>query len=495
MLPNLSGLHIVAQRAPGGRGGLRRALRIGSAATESNSKYVTLIKETWDLLGPEGGAEGVRKAVAKALGTLFAKSVHGLYENGVVLSADEQTVTFKYFKAEKIMRVLTLSGELLIECFAYFAKPILEGHMQSLSNVQMASAWSAEKKAAALLFYDFSFMDVADPDLRGMCATDVRHMTTSLVDAPPREYVREYLCQPWYFRQFMVAFEKLSAMWESGDILDKSFQQLVTVSWEALGWGVDPMAESGTMGAFTLSDAYPPTIEDLRLFSKRSAYKNMSMVYVDSVAMYWEVWGEFLNSSPTKMPPMTPFDVERSRGSAWGIFIKREPGERDALLKKLETMWNEYKEKKGLVQLVDLIQQFNGNHYFRDGNGRFSMLLIQLHMRATKNQLVYFWDHNPNGPCLAKYVNMLQLAPCIPTVAKERPFDKIAIKHAFEKALEFQCDESDTARGDMPYVEPDIEVADPDKTGYRILGVSQKRGRSNNDLGSEHYDRQLHQRM
>lgn len=480
VLPNLSGLRIVAQRAPGGPRDRRRALRTGSAltTTTSGSDFVFQVKK----VAQPQGAQAVRAVIARVLGSQFAKRVQFWFEEGVKLEADGTTVTFKLGLDTPVMRKITMSEEFLNACIAYFAKPVLSGHMVALTDPLMARAWASEKDDAIRMFYnDFPSMDIADAGLRCMCATDAKNFKTPLVGAPPREYVQEFLCQPWYFREFMGAFELLSKMWDSGEILRKSFRELATISWEALGWAVDPHQHSGNLGGFMLSNAYQPTEEDLRLFQARFAYRDMSMVYVDGTTGYWALWNEFKKAG-AEVPPMTDFGVERKKGWAWAVYIRRTWTERDALLAKLETMWDAYKKSGSLVDLVDLIQQFNGNHYFRDGNGRFSMLLIQLHMRATQKQLVYFWDHNPNGPCLAKYVHMLQTAPRIPKVlTPKRLFDREAIRNAFGDALDFHCD--GFVHDWMPYLDSDMSDSDTEPV-YRSLP---KRARSSSDvLDREH---------
>lgn len=472
VLPDLSGLRIVVQRAPGGPRDRQRALRTGGAFAMSGGDFVFQVKK----VAQPQGANAVKAVIERVLGSMLTRRIQFFMDEGVKLEADGTTVTFKIGLDTPVMRKITLSEEFLNACIAYFEKPILNGQMKALTDPLMARAWTSEKDDAIRLFYDFPSMDIADAGLRCMCATDAKNFKTPLVGAPPREYVQEFLCQPWYFREFMGAFELLSKMWDSGEILRKSFRELATISWEALGWGVDPIANSGNLGGFMLSNAYQPTEEDLRLFKARFAYREMSMVYVDGAAGYWALWLEFKKQG-SQIPPMTDFGVERKKGSAWAIYIRRTWQERDALLLKLETMWNVYKKSGSLVDLVDLIQQFNGNHYFRDGNGRFSMLLIQLHMRATQKQLIYFWDHNPNGPCLAKYVHMLQTAPRIPkVVAPDQFFDREAIKNAFGDALDYHCD--GFVHDWMPYLDSDMSESEMEPV-YRTLV---KRARSSSDV-------------
>ena len=162
------------------------------------------------------------------------------------------------------------------------------------------------------------------------------------------------------------------------------------------------------------------------------------------------------------MPPEMPFDSPRTPGAAWVVFMIRNPAERPAVLAVLERLWAAYARERTTEALVDLIQTFNGNHYFRDGNGRFSMLLIQLHMHATTGRFVYLWNHNPNGPCLAKYARMLDLAIPVPNQAPyEVAHDRI--RQAYEAAMQVSCSRrSQMPLPDLPFSEVNFVAMEED---------------------------------
>lgn len=391
-------------------------------------------------LAEKKGAAAVKASLGKALGLMLAEKVTGLYDQGVEMSQDGKSISFKYATSTKQMRVITMSNEFLDACINYFAKPVQFNYMKELSNEQFAKVWLAEKDEAARLFYDFSSMKVADAGMRGMCCTDVQYMKP-IEGAPPKDYIQEYLCQPWYFRRFMNAVEELKPIWENGDAFKMSFEQLSTLCWKFLGWGNDdPHSNKGvdnTCISFTFTDAYNPDVLDLRAFRDRMKYSKVGMIFVRTVAEYWSVRKQILATGT--LPDSTPFSPPPQGRGAWGIYIMRSAKERTELLEQLNQMWKDYTRHQSLTNLVDLIQQFNGNHYFSDGNGRFSMLLIQMHMLATTNRFIYFWNHNPNGPCLSKYVQMLNTAPYIPTGYNSQEFDKERIKKAFHDALKTEC--------------------------------------------------------
>ncbi len=428
-------------------------------------------------LAEKRGPDAVKAFLGKALGSMLAKKVTGLFDQGVEMSQDGKSISFKYATGTKQMRVITMSSEFLDACINYFAKPIQLNHMQELSNAQFAEVWLAEKDEAARLFYDFSSMKVADAGMRGMCCTDVQYMKP-IEGAPPKDYIREYLCQPWYFRRFMNAVEELKPIWENGDAFKMSFEQLSTLCWKFLGWGNDPHSNWGvdnTYISFTFTDAYNPDVMDLRAYRDRMKYSKVSMVFVKTVAEYWSVRKQILETKT--LPDSTPFaPLQKGRG-AWGIYIMRTAKERTELLEQLNKMWKDYTRHRSLANLVDLIQQFNGNHYFADGNGRFSMLLIQMHMLATKNCLIYFWNHNPNGPCLSKYVQMLNTAPCIPNGHEPREFDREAIKRAFYDALNTECSDPEPLL--LPFYESPLSESSEEETDqsnkrgpvYRTMGT------------------------
>ncbi|MBN38449.1 MAG: hypothetical protein CMI29_08290 [Opitutae bacterium] len=391
-------------------------------------------------LAEKKGAAATQEFLGKALGSMLANKVTGLYDQGVEMSQDGKSISFKYATGTKQMRVITMSNEFLYACINYFAKPIQLNYMKELSNAQLVEAWSTEKDKAAQLFYDFSSMRVADAGMRGMCCTDVQYMSP-VEGAPPKDYIQEYLCQPWYFRRFMNAVEELKPIWENGDAFNMSFEQLSTLCWKFLGWGNDPHSNRGvdnTYHSFRLTNAYNPDVLDLRAFRDRIKYSEVSMIFVQTAEEYWSVRKQ-IRATGT-LPDSTPFSPPLKGRGAWDIYIKRNAKERTELLEQLNEMWKDYARHQSLTNLVDLIQQFNGNHYFPDGNGRFSMLLIQMHMLATTNRLIYFWNHNPNGPCLSKYVQILNTAPYIPTGYNSQEFDKGRIKQAFHDALETECD-------------------------------------------------------
>jgi hypothetical protein len=387
--------------------------------------------------------------MSKALGTMFLQKLSGVYNNGFNLSGDGKSVIFLYTNTSRVMRKLVFSEWFLAECVRYFEKPALINHLKNASDARVADVWNEERDDAIRLFYNFSSMDGSDPGLRCLCATDLYYLTP-IEGAPPRQYVQEFLCQPWYFRQFMVAFDELLPMFRSGEIFSKSFAELATLSWKALGWNIDPHKIEVNLGSFTLTESYQPTEEDLRLLHARFAYTKQVLTLVNSPDEYYKKFDAFVKDASV-LPPATPFSTPTRKGQTWAIFLKRTSAEHDALLSALETMWKTYGRTRSLTALVDLIQQFNGNHYFRDGNGRFSMLLIQLHMKAFTGQLVYFWDHNPNGPCLAKYVRMLDTTPRIPAVALPGAFDKEPAKKAYEAAYHTRCDGA--VHEPMPYLE------------------------------------------
>ena len=436
LLPDLSGLRV----APRDR---RRAPRATGGAFATS--FVAKIHKSalW-------GVKALETEISKALGTMFLQKLKGVFDNGFNLSKEDgESVTFLYSNDSLVTRKLVFSEWFLAECVRYFEKPALINHLENASDARVADVWNGERGDAIRLFYNFSSMDGSDPGLRCLCATDLYYLTP-IEGAPPRQYVQEFLCQPWYFRQFMVAFDELLPMFRSGEIFSKSFAELVTLSWKALGWNNEPLKLELNLGSFTMTESYQLTEEDLRLLSARFAYTTQVLTLVNSSEEYYKAFDKFAEK-PYVLPPATPISTPARKGQTWAIFIKRNLAEHNALLSALETMWKTYGRTRSLTALVDLIQHFNGNHYFRDGNGRFSMLLIQLHMKAYTGQLVYFWDHNPNGPCLAKYVRMLETAPRIPAVALPGAFDMEPAKKAYEAAYQTRCDGA--VHEPMPYLE------------------------------------------
>lgn len=435
LLPDLSGLRVAPRdrrRAPCATG--------GAFATS----FVAKIHKSalW-------GVKALEAEISKALGTMFLQKLSGVFYNGFNLSGDGKSVIFLYENDALTTRKLVFTEWFLAECVRYFEKPALIGHLQNASDARVADVWNEERDDAIRLFYNFSSMDGSDPGLRCLCATDLYYLTP-IEGAPPHQYVQEFLCQPWYFRQFMLAFDKLLPMFRSGEIFSKSFAELATLSWKALGWEIDPHDININLGSFTLTESYQPTEEDLRLLSARFAYTKQALVLVNSADEYYKTFDKFA-TKPYALPPATPVSTPARKSQTWAVFLNRNLAEHKALLSTLETMWKTYGRTRSLTALVDLIQQFNGNHYFRDGNGRFSMLLIQLHMKALTGQLVYFWNHNPNGPCLAKYVRMLDTTPRIPAVALPGAFDLEPAKKAYEAAYQTRCDGA--VREPMPYLE------------------------------------------
>ena len=457
-LPNLSGLRVAPRdrrRAPCATGGTFATLFVG--------RFINSAKMTKDQLRYEFG---------KVLGTLFLDRLKGIEGDGFSLTEDGNAVAFRYFLDSKVRRKIVFSEEFLNACMKYFEKPVLVGHLKNASDARMVDAWRAERDNAVRLFYDVPTLRGVDPGLRCLAATDAYYLTP-IEGAPPRQYVQEFLCQPWYFRQFMIALDVLVPLWRSGELSRKSFADLATLSWEALGWESDPHMNADNLGSFTTVDVYQPTEEDLRLFQARFAYSTQVLSLVDSAKHYWELFTAFTKNSKVP-PPATPLNTVARKGQAWAIFIKRDWTEKAALLLTLEVMWEKYTRTRSLADLVDLIQQFNGNHYFRDGNGRFSMLLIQAHMMATTGRLIYFWDHNPNGPCLAKYVDMLNRMPRIPEGAQPGTFDKEAIKQAFEAAYKTRCD--GPVHEPMPDLESEVDT--PPAPPVPERGGSAKRPRT-----------------
>ncbi|MBN38487.1 MAG: hypothetical protein CMI29_08485 [Opitutae bacterium] len=460
LLPDLSGLRV----APRDR---RRAPRATGGAFATSFVAKIHKRASW-------GVEALETEISKALGTMFLEKLGGVYNNGFNLSGDGESVIFLYTNTARVMRKLVFSEWFLVECVRYFEKPSLINHLENASDARVADVWNEERGDAIRLFYNFSSMDGSDPGLRCLCATDLCYLTP-IEGAPPRQYVQEFLCQPWYFRQFMVAFDELLPMFRSGEIFSKSFAELATLSWKALGWNNDPHKIEVNLGSFTVTESYPLTEEDLRLLSARFAYTKQVLTLVDSPDDYHKKFDAFVKDASV-LPPATPFSTPTRKGQTWAIFLKRTLAEHYMLLFALETMWKTYGRTRSLTALVDLIQQFNGNHYFRDGNGRFSMLLIQLHMKAFTGQLVYFWDHNPNGPCLAKYVRMLDTTPRIPAVALPGAFDREPAKEAYEAAYQTRCDGA--VHEPMPYLESAETGADTPQN------LHEKRERPAEDVAS-----------
>ncbi len=183
VLPDLSGLRIVVQRAPGGPRDHQRALRTGGAFAMSGGDFVFQVKK----VAQPQGANAVKAVIERVLGSMLTRRIQFFMDEGVKLEADGTTVTFKIGLDTPVMRKITLSEEFLNACIAYFEKPILNGQMKALTDPLMARAWTSEKDDAIRLFYDFPSMDIADAGLRCMCATDAKNFKTPLVGAPPRE--------------------------------------------------------------------------------------------------------------------------------------------------------------------------------------------------------------------------------------------------------------------------------------------------------------------
>jgi len=375
-----------------------------------------------------------RTLLAAFLGRRFMEDVHEIY--GVKRDVTGTGVVVRYGLIDKVPRLVTLSSQFRTACMMYFALPFLRA-MDDLSHLALATLWRREKARAIELFYDFPSMSAAHEDLRGMCATDVSRMLDGLHNAPPRKYVIEYLGNPWYFRSFMQAFELTEPAWRIGAVFGLSFEEFTTHCFRDMGWDFRPHDASYTAGlaGFSTCESCALTPTDLRLLRERFVHAHASLCYV-TAERYYELFEEYRSTGT--VPPEMPFDSPRVPGAAWVVFMIRNPAEKPAVLAALERLWARYVHERTTEALVDLIQTFNGNHYFRDGNGRFTMLLIQLHMHATTGRFVYLWNHNPNGPCLAKYVRMLELAIPVPNQAPyEVAYDRI--QQAYEAAMRVSC--------------------------------------------------------
>lgn len=444
LLPNLSGLHITT-RTGNAAGYLARL----DARMGNNAQIISVLAEAF--------GTALMQEVKHLAGT------HGVtVENGV-------NIRFGYMFMEKVGRDIVLSQELLSACLAHFADRDIK-ELSISSDTRLMKTWGEKLSETVKTFYDFPSLQFIEDGLRGMMATDVVYMTGEIKsNEPPRSYITEMLGQPFYFRAFMQAFEKIVPLWHGGDVFETSFEQFATTSFGALGWSTNPHDLFVPFVSYATNDSYNLTTTDRTELRNRFAYDGMTLCYTKNATEFQSLWDTFLRTK--ELPVDTPDNIEVVPGGAWCVYIKRTKDERATLLERLEEMWKKYAKTRNLTDLVDLIQTFNGNHYFRDGNGRFSMLMIQLHMYAKEQQLVYFWNHNPNGPCLSKYVSMLNLTPRIPKNGSRRSFDKGKIKEAFETALDTRCDEE--LHETLPTLVPDEcenAVASRNQFGYDVEG-------------------------
>ena len=399
-----------------------------------------------------------RSLLAAFLGRRFMQEVYEVYS--VKRDAIGTGVIVRYGLIDKVPQLVTLSNQFRTACMLYFALPFLRV-LDDLSNLALSALWRREKARAIQLFYDFPSMSAAHEDLRGMCATDMCRLQDELNGAPPRKYVIEYFGNPWYFRSFMQAFELMEPAWRIGGVFRLSFEEFTKLCFRDMGWDFRPHDASYTAGlaAFSTCESCALTAHDLRQLRERFVHSRASLCYV-TPEQYYELYNEYVATGD--VPPEMPFDTPRQPGAAWVVFMIRDPAEKPAVLAELERLWARYARERTTEALVDLIQTFNGNHYFRDGNGRFSMLLIQLHMHATTGRFVYLWNHNPNGPCLAKYARMLELAIPVPNQAPyEVAHDRI--RQAYEAAMQVSCAYRSLAPlPDLPSSEVDFVAMDDD---------------------------------
>ncbi len=413
-------------------------------------------------------ANGVSKrtVLTALLGKRFMQDVHEIYS--VKRDATGTGTVVRYGLIDLVPQLLTLTSEFRTACMLYFARPFLLA-MDNLSNLALAALWRREKDGAIKLFYDFPSMSAAHEDLRGMCATDTCRLLEALHNAPPRKYVIEYLGSPWYFRSFMRAFELMEPAWRTGGAFRLSFEEFSKLCFRDMGWDFQPHDASYTSGlaAFSTCESCALTFTDLHQLRERFVHSRASLCHV-TPERYYELFEEYRSSG--NVPPDMPFDAPRMPGAAWVVFMIRDPAEKPAVLATLERLWATYTRERTTEALVDLIQTFNGNHYFRDGNGRFSMLLIQLHMHATTGRFIYLWNHNPNGPCLAKYARMLDLAIPVPNQAPyEVAHDRI--RQAYEAAMQVSCSRRaqvplpDLPSGEVNFAAMDDEDDDDDDDG------------------------------
>lgn len=416
LLPNLSGLHLTT--------------RTGDAASYL-AKLDAVATSIVD----------IKHVLTEVFGKAFVKSLKTLAGTHGVTIENYVNIRFGYTFIENVKRDIVLSEEFLSACLAHFADPNIQ-ELSALSYSQLMNTWREKLSETIETFYKFPTLEYIVDGLRGMMATDVVYMKDTIdPNEPPRSYITEVLGQPFYFRAFMKAFDEMFPLWKGGDVFKGSFEQFATTSFEALGWSGNPHTEFVPIACYGTNDSYNLTLTDRTELRNRFAYDGMTLCYAKNATEYYARWKDFVKTKV--LPANTLGDPELTPTGAWCVYIQRTALERTKLLERLEKMWKTYVSTQSLRDLVDLIQTFNGNHYFRDGNGRFSMFMIQLHMYAKEGKLVYFWNHNPNGPCLSKYVSMINLTPRIPTKESPRPFDKEAIKTAFETALETTCHRED----------------------------------------------------
>jgi hypothetical protein len=429
MFPDLSGLSICTNGTPTD-GDDRHALSYNAQSVLLLSLLKSVAQDGAAAAGHSLKTDAALSAFKQVLGNVFLEKNPIFVE--VAEDGDKPAVMIKYRKSkdEGALRTIAMSHEFLEKCAAYFAQEFARGEF-SLGRAY--DIWDDHKQEAANLFYTFPSMNVASAELRGWCVTDVVDM---VLMSEPYAYIEEYLSCPWYFRSFMQAFDEMWPRWDNY-LSNSNFEEFVTASFAALGWAEDPHGGYFVnYAAYGLTTSYEPTETDIELLRARFEFRTMRLCYITDDCQYHTKFDEFVASHGAE--PKDSKNPERVRGGSWVVYILRTQEERNALLGKLEIAWNAYTSNRSLSALVNLVQIFNSNHYFMDGNGRFSMLLIQLHVYNNEGKFVYFWNHNPNGPCLAKYVRMIERAPRIPSRGSVLNIDEI--KKEFERALETSCD-------------------------------------------------------
>lgn len=464
LLPNLATLRL----APCQHHDSKHEASLLSSWCGTGSNFVSDFIETLQRSGVEEKlmqrtSPRMRYNIGKVLGSLFVESLIFIQGFGFSIT-DENEFAFQYFNDSDVLMKIVFSEEFLKNCILYFSNWLLKDHLKNEDSKMIAFAWRALHDNAFELFYEFPELETVDTQVLCFCCTDLYPLTRSDVpDTPPPEYVVEYLCNPWYFRHFLNAFNTLLPIWKTKTVNDMSFSQFATLSWKALGLQIDPHNNTDLQGAFSLVKSYTPTKEDLTSIQELFAYDTCVLKLVDSFETYQTIFFDFLDH-PDHPPVATPVDTVPEPNQVWVAFFKRTLEEKANLVETLEKLWRTFVDSRMLTDLVKLIQTFNGNHYFRDGNGRFSMLLIQLHLMTTKNRLTFFHDHNPNGICQSKYVRMIETMPRIPVIApatssnkyKEFSMDALvdadAVKRAFEAAYETTRCDARLFQKRMPYL-------------------------------------------
>ena len=297
-----------------------------------------------------------------------------------------------------------------------------------------------------------TFYDAPTPDLKfnkllfGYTCIDIINVEDEPRDDVynlPIDYLNEFTEDPWYFYRFNQALKKRMLIEWPPQI---QFDDFATNAMYDLGWSESTSVISHDIrfAAYNIARKFQPQESELEAFRANLLYKESRVVAVENAADYVNKYRQWKTQKILQNRDERDVDVlhpqKKDREHDWAVFIYRTKTENELLSERLKTDWQAYIQSKSLEKLVRVIQLFNNNHYFVDFNGRLSMLLIQLHMYHTEKDFILFYDHNPNGPCAEKYVQMLRTAPRLSRISVTAYTEAYTESmQQYEKAMKVEC--------------------------------------------------------